>query len=183
MPKTTTKLAPLAASAALLLPAFAAAGGLPPPITEAGSGAVQCYAPDPAKKRCESIGAYAAGPDGAILNTATALLSSSPPLIMTTVSPVVVENAQVCGTLGEPDIDRATFVVEGKPANPSQTLRLQQAVKTALQSMLGKRICTAYEPASEGALQTKVSVDGAPRPDIVRKVAWVKPADGYRVGP
>jgi hypothetical protein len=57
------------------------------PITPAAQGQLQCYTPDVARRTCRSLAAYKSNANGAIDNIAIVLISQSPSISMTTVSP------------------------------------------------------------------------------------------------
>jgi len=69
------------------------------PIAPAAQGQLQCYTPDVARRTCRSLAAYKGGAKGAIDNTSIVLISQSPSISMTTVSPVVIKANQVCGLI------------------------------------------------------------------------------------
>ena len=152
------------------------------PIGPAAQGQLQCYTPDVARKTCQSLAAYKGGANGAIDNIAIVLISQSPPISMTTVSPVVIKANQVCGSIRPQDIDAASFTLSDRPADSAQTATLRQQMQSAMKDFFGHEICTAYVPAG-GSLLAKVTVDGASRPTMDQRVIWVSPADGYRVSP
>lgn len=163
------------------LPAFADPP-MPAPIAEANSGKVQCYAPNPAKKTCQSMGGYKQGAKGAIDNIAVVLITPKPLVVMETVSPVTVKKGQVCGPLRARDIDTSKITADGKVVGGKQATAIRQQMKTALKDMLGHEVCTAYIPQG-GMLLAKASLDGVAKPELDQKVIWVTPADGYKIGP
>src|SRR6201989_2400368 len=94
------------------------------PLLPAWSGQIQCYAPDTARRECNSIGAYRKGPNGVVLNEATVLILASPPVVMTTVAPVRVKDGAICGTMSREDVATSTFTVSGSAASAEQTAAL-----------------------------------------------------------
>jgi hypothetical protein len=152
------------------------------PITPAAQGQLQCYTPDVARRTCRSLAAYKSKANGAIDNTAIVLISQSPSISMTTVSPVVIKANQVCGSIRSRDIDAARFTLDDRPADPAQTATLRQQMQSAMKGFFGHEICTTYVPA-DGSLLAKVTVDGASQPTMDQKVIWVSPTDGYKVSP
>jgi hypothetical protein len=152
------------------------------PIAPAAQGQLQCYTPDVARRTCRSLAAYKGGAKGTIDNTAILLISQSPSISMTTVSPVVIKANQVCGLIRPRDIDAARFALDDRPADPAQTATLRQQMQSAMKSFFGHEICSTYVPA-DGSLLAKVTVDGASQPTMDQKVIWVSPTDGYKVSP
>lgn len=158
------------------------AAPLPSPITPASDGGLQCYAPKPTTKSCQSLAEYKFGPDGAIVNSATVLLSAAPPITMRAVTPVTIKANQVCGYIRPEDIEAATFAIGGNPATEGQTDLLRQKIALAQKSVFGHEICTAYVNDGD-ALVAKASVDGVAQPAMDQKVIWVSPEDGFKVQP
>jgi len=152
------------------------------PITPAAQGQLQCYTPDVARKTCRSLAAYKGGAKGAIDNTAIVLISQSPSISMTTVSPVAIKANQVCGVIRPRDIDAASFTLGGRPADPAQTATLRQQMRSAMSGSFGHEICTTYISAG-GSLLAKVTIDGVSQPTMDQRVIWVSPTDGYKVSP
>jgi hypothetical protein len=135
-----------------------------------------------ARRTCRSLAAYKSGANGAIDNIAIVLISQSPSISMTTVSPVVIKANQVCGLIRPRDIDAASFALDDRPADPAQTATLRQQMQSAMKGLFGHEICSTYVPA-DGSLLAKVTVDGASQPTMDQKVIWVSPTDGYKVSP
>jgi hypothetical protein len=151
------------------------------PLAQAADGKVQCYAPNPVAKSCQSIGAYRITPAGAIENEAIVMVSSSPLVVMTTRSLVQIKGGADCGVMRQQDIATASFTVEGRPATPDRIAALRATMLGAMRPMLNHEICVFYRPQAEGLLAT-TAVDGRPRPDMDQKVLWVSPAEGWKVG-
>lgn len=110
------------------------------------------------------------------------MISTSPPIIMTTRAPAHIKANQDCGVLRPADIDGSSFRVDGRPADPAQTATLRARMKTQLTSMFGHEVCVSYLPNGQALLATS-TVDGVPRPAFDQKMIWVLPSDGYRVAP
>lgn len=151
------------------------------PLAPAAEGKAQCYSPNSAARSCQSIGSYRVDPKGVIQNDAVVMVSSSPLVIMTTRSAVTIKAGADCGVLRSEHIAAATFTVEGRPADASQTSRLRAAMMASMKPMMGHEICVSYRPQGEGMLATS-TVDGKPQPAMDQRVIWVSPADGWRVG-
>ena len=152
------------------------------PIAPAFRGEAQCYAPDPARKACRSIGEYAKRPDGRIANTATVLLSPNPVVVMRTVAPVEVKDGQVCGVIRSEDLASATFTIDGQAADETTAKSLRDYVAPGFAPMFNHEVCTRY--VTDGAmLKGLVSLDGRRRPDLDQPVRWVAPSEGFSVKP
>lgn len=162
--------------------ASAQAARLPPPITQASNGSLQCYSPNAQAKTCRALAGYFRRADGTIANPSTVIITNSPLITMSAVSSITIKDAQVCGPLTAADVAAATFQVNGQPASPDQTAKLRAAVTGAMKGIFGKEICTAYVSVG-GVITTKGSVDGVPQPAADQTVIWVSPSDGYQVAP
>ena len=151
------------------------------PLAPAGEGRVQCFSPNSAAKSCQSIGSYQVDAKGVIQNDAVVMVTPSPLLIMTTRSAVTIKGGADCGVLRAEQIARATFTIEGRPADAAQTARLRSAMMGSMKPMMEHEICVYYQPQGDGVLATS-TVDGKPQPAMDQHVMWVSPADGWRVG-
>ena len=152
------------------------------PIAQAADGRAQCYAPDIARKTCQSLAFYKADATGVIQNTAIVVLSPDQPITMQTTTPVTIRAEEVCGFIRAQDIDAATFAVNGVAVTGAQAAQLRAAMRSAMSSLFGHEICTAYVP-NGAALSAQVSEDGVRKPAMDQAVIWVSPVDGYRVSP
>jgi hypothetical protein len=152
------------------------------PLTPAQTGQLQCYGPIPETRHCQSLAGYVAGLGGRIDNPASTLLSKEPLIVMQTTTPVTIERGRVCGPVRADDIAAASFTVDGAPAAADLTASLRSATLTAMQSLIGKTICTAYVPDGNRFV-AQATIDGVRRPEADQNVIWVSPSDGYSVGP
>lgn len=171
-----------AALAALSGPA-ARAATFDPPLQPAADGKMQCYAPDTAKKTCQSLAAYRPGDKGGIDNIAIVLVSKDPVITMRTVSPVTVKAGQVCGPIRLEDLQNAVFTIADQPADADQTAKLRQGIADAMKDAIGKEVCTGYVPGQAGAFTAKAFIGGVAQPADDMDVIWVAPSDGYKVAP
>jgi hypothetical protein len=174
----------LAGLAPLAGPVLAAAPPLPPPLAPASAGAVQCYVPNLARKTCQSVSSYARDAAGAIQNLATALVSSDPPITMTTTSPVEIRDGRVCGPVRAEDIHGAAFAIAGHPADAVQTADLRLHVAEGMKSVMGHDICVAYvKSAGANAWVAKAFLDGVAQSGGDEAFIWVPAGAGWAVGP
>ena len=150
------------------------------PIAPSSLGKLQCYAPDVARKTCQSLASYRPNPKGGIDNVAVVLVASKPPIAMQTVSPVDVREGQVCGVVRPEDFQSAEFTTDGQPVDPEQAAVLREKVLTAMKTYVGHEICTTFVP-SGGSLLAKESIDGVADPTLDERVIWISPSDGYTV--
>ena len=165
----------LAVVAAQAAPAAAA-----DPLAPARAGLLQCYAPNPSAKTCQSIAGYVFKTDGTIINTAEVLVAPSPLVTMKTAEPVTVKSDAVCGALS--DLDDAEVFVEGRPADPAVSAKVREQLLAAMAPMLGKEICSFYMQGN-GALAVSATLDGRSVPEMATTVLWIAPTDGYAVRP
>ncbi|MGQ0531204.1 MAG: hypothetical protein ACT4OF_00760 [Caulobacteraceae bacterium] len=151
-------------------------------LAPAREGRLQCFEPNVAQKTCQSIGGYTFNADGAIDNAADVLTMPSPVIIMRVNSPVTVRDNAICGPLTAADIDRATFTIDGAPANEQDTSDIRAAMTEQLGPMLNVELCMTLTPV-DGGFRADTRVGGIERPDQVQRVIWVRPEEGYRVAP
>jgi hypothetical protein len=162
------------------LPAHATS--LAGPLTPASHGQFQCFGPDNAKRTCQSLASFAVDSQGRIQNTVHVLISQKPPVVMTTITPVIIRGQEVCGPVRPQDIDAATFTQDYKPATAQMAATFQAVIKASMALAFGKVVCTTYIPYGD-TLATKVTIDGQPQPGPVQKLIWVSPIAGYTVSP
>lgn len=165
------------AIAFVVLPGTAMAG----PLDEARKGNLQCYTPDTARKTCSSLAGYTFE-NGKILNQAEVLVSSAPPIVMKTVSPIEIRGDAVCGPLRRGDIESAEILVQGQVVNGADAASIKAQLESGLAARLEKEICTSYRKQGS-VLVTGVTIAGVGQPEIKETVIWVKPSEGYRVAP
>ncbi len=160
----------------------APAPSLPPPLTPAGQGQLQCYVPNVQAKTCQLLAAYQRNAAGVIQNQATVLLAQDPVITMTTSAPVEIKDGRVCGPVRPEDFAGASFTIAGAPADIRQTADLRQHVADGMKSVIGHEICVAYVRTGE-AWVAKALLDGAPQADGDEAFIWVAPDAGWKVGP
>jgi hypothetical protein len=159
-----------------------AAAGFPTLIGPAADGKVQCFSPDPARKVCASITRFAPGAEGVIGTATTAVIGREPPVTMTTSSADTIEGARLCGVTQAADLVGATFTIAGAPADPAKTETLRDAVAKGMSPLVGHKICLTFVPDGS-QFMVHTSLDDLPRPDLDQRMAWVSPADGWKVAP
>jgi len=152
------------------------------PLGPARQGQLHCYEPNTAAKTCQSIGGYTFAADGRIDNPADVLIMAEPLVVMRVSSAVTVREGAVCGPLSREDIERAEFTIDGAPASPEDTQAIRAALQDQLASMIDVDVCTTYTPDGDG-FRADVTMAGAPRPELTQRVIWIRPEDGYSIGP
>lgn len=169
---------------AMLLAMAPAPPGAPAadPIAPAWMGQAQCYAPNADTKACASIGAYARDARGVIQNTAEVLLSAEPRIVMTTMAPVEIKGAAICGVIQQRDLDTATFTLNGAPADAATAEAIRRSIGPGYAPVLNREVCSIEAKVANG-LVAQVTVDGARRPELDQPIRWVSPAEGYTVKP
>jgi hypothetical protein len=152
------------------------------PLGPARHGEAQCYAPDRTRKTCRSLAYYDARATSSYDNRAIVLVSTEGPVTLETITPVVVRAGAVCGAIRVNDIQSGKLIVSGRQLTVDEARPLLGRLAEAMTPIIDKEICTTYVP-KDGALVAHATVDGTPRPDMDQLVEWVKPSDGYIVGP
>lgn len=162
-------------------PMAAHAASLSGPLAPAAAGKLQCFVPDMTRRTCQTLDAYALDASGAIMNTSTVVISSDPPIMMTTRAPVILREGRVCSAVRDEDMAQATFTVAGKPADPRQTADLRTHMSAAIKPLVGHEVCTTYTQ-SGAAFVARSTLDGAPQSDSEAFI-WVSPTDNWKVAP
>ena len=152
------------------------------PLAPSLKGQLNCYGPNVERKTCVSIGAYAKDAQGVIQNTAVVLMASSPQIVMTTKAPVEVKAGAVCGYIRLRDLETASFVIDGTPADATDAEAVRKAVAPAYAPFLDKEFCTVFRTDGPG-LVGEVTVGGQRRRELDQRVRWVAPSEGYAVKP
>ena len=166
---------------ALLALADAPAQAYPNPLTPAGRGQIQCYAPTD-RKTCASMSVYTAKGDGTFANTNTIMMSKKPVVLIKMTTPVTIKNDAVCGTVRAQDITAGSLNVDGQAVPADQAAVLLAKVAASAGGIVGHEICTSYVGDGSG-FTAKATMDGVPQPNQNQPVIWVTPDDGYTVAP
>ena len=170
-------------AAALILAATQAVPAVPDPLGPARSGQLQCFAPDTSRKMCRALAGYTWGPTGAIQARGNILMVPAELLIvMRTSTPVEVRSGAVCGRVRARDLEASTFTIAGQPV-PQQMVQLASPqILSVLRSHIDKEVCATFVP-NGSSFTTQLTVDGVDQPQVSETFIWVRPTDGYRVGP
>ena len=170
-------------SAALILAAAQSVPAVPDPLRPARSGQLQCFAPDASRKLCRALAGYTWGPGRAIQVRANILMAPATLLIvMRTSTSVEVRSGAVCGQVRARDIEASAFTIAGRPV-PQQMVQLASPqILSVLSSHLNEEICSTFVPSGAG-FRTELTIDGVAHPEISETFIWVRPNDGYAVGP
>ncbi len=152
------------------------------PLLPAQSGEIQCYAPDEARKTCRSLAFYEKRDASSYDNRAIVLISPAEPVVLETVTPVVIQAGAVCGAIRLEDIQKGKLTISGRDLPADQATSALSHIADAMQPIMGKRICTTYV-SEKGALVAHVTINSVDQPDMKQTVKWVKPSDGYTVAP
>jgi len=166
---------------ALLALADAPAQAYPNPLTPAGRGQIQCYAPT-ARKTCASMSAFTANGDGTFANANTIMMSKKPVVVIRMTTPVTIKGDAVCGTVRGHDITAGTLDVDGQAVPADQAAVLLAKVAASAGGIVGHEICTTFVGDGSG-FTARATMDGTPQPDQNQQVIWVTPDDGYTVAP
>lgn len=150
------------------------------PLAPAVAGRLQCYAPDRAKRTCQSLASYVPNSAGGFDNTVLVVISVDPLITHETVTPVTVKQGAVCGYIRPEDLRRGVMRREGKPLTAGQAKPLLDQIERALTPMLNREVCTQYVPSGDHLI-ARGTLDGVKDglPDV--DVIWVSPEEGYRV--
>ena len=170
-------------AAALILTAAQSQAAETDPLGPARSGQLQCFTPDTSRKMCHALAGYTFGPGGAIQVRGAILMAPTNLLIvMRTSTSVEVRSDAVCGRVRARDIEASTFTIAGQPV-PQQMVQLASPqILSVLRSHLDQEVCATFVP-NGATFTTQLTIDGVAHPQISETFIWVRPNEGYAVGP
>ena len=164
----------------LFILAAAAPAGDPDPLARARAGEVQCFHPDVLFKTCMSVETYVPTAGGYV-NRGANLVMLGDMFVIETEVPVEVRGESVCATMQPAQVVAGKVTLRGKPVAPEQAAAVAADLKKKLASVLGKEICSTYEATDGSGYVAKMKMTG--KPAMSSPFIWVKPSDGYKVGP
>ncbi len=103
-------------------------------------------------------------------------------IVMRTSTSVEVRSGAVCGQVRARDIEAATFTIAGRPVPQQMVQLVSPQILSVMRSHLDQEICSTFVP-NGSAFTTQLTVDGVAHPAISDTFIWVRPNDGYAVGP
>src|SRR5262245_53705410 len=170
-------------TAALILAAAPSVPTVRDPLGPARSGQLQCFTPDPSRKTCGALAGYTWTPAGVIRVRADILMAPASLLIVMRASTSVeVRSGAVCGRVRARDIEGSTFTIAGRLV-PQQMVQLASPqILSVMNGHINQEICATFVPSGRG-FTTQLTIDGAAHPEISRTFIWVRPDEGYAVGP
>ena len=170
-------------TAALILAAAQSVPAVTDPLGPARSGQLQCFVPDTSRKMCHALARYTWGPARAIQIRADILMAPTNLLIvMRTATSVELRSGAVCGRVRARDIEASTFTIAGRPVPQQMVQLVSPQILSLLRSHLDQEVCSTFVPNGP-TFTTQLTIDGVARPEISETFIWVRPNDGYRVGP
>jgi hypothetical protein len=103
-------------------------------------------------------------------------------IVMRASTPVEARSGAVCGNVRARDIEASTFTIAGQPV-PQQMVQLASPqILSLLRSHIDKEVCAAFVP-NGSSFTTELTVDGVAQPQGSESFIWVRPNEGYAVGP
>ena len=170
-------------TAALILTAAQSVPAATDPLGPAKAGQLQCFTPDTSRKICKALAGYALGRGRAIQVRADILMAPASLLIvMRTSTSVELQSGAVCGRVRARDIEASTFTIAGNPV-PQQMVQLASPqILSVMRSHLDQEICSTFVP-NGSTFTTQLTIDGVARPELSETFVWVRPSEGYAVGP
>jgi hypothetical protein len=170
-------------TAALILAAAHSVPAVTDPLGPARSGQLQCFVPDTARKMCHALARYTLGPGREIQIRADILMAPTNLLIvMRTATSVELRSGEVCGRVRARDIEASTFTIAGRPVPQQMVQLVSPQILSLLRSHLDQEVCSTFVP-NGSTFTTQLTIDGVARPEVSETFIWVRPNDGYMVGP
>lgn len=165
----------------ILFALAAAAASDADPLARARAGEVQCFHPDVLFKTCMSLETYVVTAGGGYLNRGANLVMLGDMFVIETEVPVEVRGNAVCATMRAPHVTSGKVTLRGQPVAPEKAAAVAADLKKKLVGVLDKEICTTYAPTDGSGYMANMKVAGGKA--LASPFIWVKPADGYKVGP
>jgi hypothetical protein len=170
-------------TAALILAAAQSVPAVTDPLGPARPGQLQCFAPDTSRKMCRALAGYTWSPAGAIQVRGETLMAPAELLIvMRTSTSVEVRSGAVCGLVRARDIEASTFTIAGRPVPQQMVQFASPQILSVLRSHINKEVCATFVP-NGSSFTAQLTIDGVAQPQVSETFIWVRPSDGYRVGP
>ena len=170
-------------TAALILAAAQTAPAGTNPLGPARSGQLQCFVPDTSRKMCHALVGYNWSPAGAIQARGDILMAPASLLIvMRSSTPVEVRSNAVCGRVRARDIEASTFTIAGQPVPQQMVQFASPQILSMLRGHVDKDVCATFVPDGS-SFRTQLTMDGVAQPQGSETFIWVRPNEGYVVGP
>jgi len=155
---------------------------LPPKAIARGlAGELECTSPDETARTCEALASYSRGAEG-YSSTGTVYAGPSPggSVTLTLTTPFTVRGDYFCTTLTRSIVMGAKVTIGGEvmPRNPEALNFLAKR----LAPLMEVERCTRFVEDANGITE-EAWVGGKRNPTLDVPIRWVKPEDGYRVGP
>jgi hypothetical protein len=170
-------------TAALILAAAQSVPAVTDPLGPARSGQLQCFAPDASRKICKALARYTQGPANGIRISADILMEPASLLVVMRASTSVeVRSGAVCGSVRARDIEASSFTIAGRPVPQQMVQLVSPQILSLMRSHLDQEICATFVP-NGSSFKTEIAIDGVAHSDVSETFIWVRPNDGYVVGP
>jgi hypothetical protein len=152
-------------------------------FSAARSGALACIIPDASQKRCNTLSRFVFANDGSVESHNDVTMGGPPQVVMSSSILLTLKGDELCGSSAMPaDVQKATFRIDGRPASEEEAASLRAELIGNLSSRSAQTYCLSFHPVGDG-YELRTSIDGISRPEFTETVIWVRPDDGYRVGP
>lgn len=151
-------------------------------LAQSKSGKVLCSNPDAATKTCSSITSFSASTDGSVIETTEFLLTPAQPLTLTMSTGIQVAGETFCGALALDDLRRGKVRLSGEPLPADRHSLMLERFEATMGPLVGKKACDAIRLENDGLVKYG-QVEGIDLKLPGKRVMWVSPVDGYKVGP
>ncbi len=152
------------------------------PLAPAKAGKLWCYEPDSENKTCSSFSRFEWDPAGTIWEEDEIAISANPSVAMKVRAQSTLEGVAICQVIAEATFQKATFVVDGKPATADEDLAYRVQYGSRFAPFYGKKFCLEVSPY-ESIFITQVAIDGTPYPSATSRLKWISPDEGYVLAP
>jgi hypothetical protein len=103
-------------------------------------------------------------------------------IVMRASTPVDVRSGAVCGRVRARDIEASSYTIAGRPVPQQMVQLMSPQILSVMSSHINQEICSTFVP-NGSSFGTQITIDGVAHPEVSETFIWVRPNEGYVVGP
>lgn len=151
-------------------------------LTQLNAGKMLCLDPDTATKTCSEISSYAAGKGGAFVESSEFHLRLRQPLTFELSNVVQITGPFICGVLSEAGLQQGRIRIRGSLLPPDRNALILGKLIEHWKPMIGRQVCQELRVENDRLMAFGL-VDQVDSKLPGKPARWIKPDDGYNVGP
>ena len=152
-------------------------------MAPARQGMQQCQSPNVETKTCFSLTRVSQATPSTYRFDTEMLFDEVGPVIASERSLVTVRGSEVCQVMKADEGAGASFTSNGQPLSASDAAVYRARLRSNFAGLAGRRVCTRIVAEEDGSLTVAATLDGRRIPAGDYPMLWVKPEDGWKVGP